>query len=340
MATYLTDSWSTISGLAAVAYGSPDRYSEVANQVRRKSAVGFLGSIPPSDIISTRMTLANMVTALQAEYDRGEEFARFVDSGGESLETWATQIYNETVQAYNEFATYESSLTDALEYVSESLGIRLDVRRVKEDLTRVVADLDLYSRLAVNVSYNKPDKLPAGTRIDLDDNTALDNDQNGISFLTGYLTPSQYFNGIAYPGMNVSGDRIPESFVQSLTDGYQGYATLQPLDDLLRPGLASLVSPADIADIRNVSRTLAGLGTINTAKDLTGIGTMSLADQAMYGVKLADLVVGINGYTVYEPSTDSNGDFIDTGLVPNYTAENADSGLPYSQRTRSSTFDN
>ncbi len=338
MATYLTDSWSTVSGLAAVAYGSPDRYPEVANQVRRQSVVGFLGPVPPSEVIGGHMTLNDMIAALTVEYGQGGEFTKFVDNQGESLTTLVGRIYNGVVQAYNEFSTYESSLTDALEYVATGLNIPLDIQRLKTDLVGQVADLDFYSRLASNVPYNKLDKLPAGTRIQLDGSTSLDSDPYGVGFPTGYLTPSDYFAGVAYPGMGTDGTNLPNNIVKSVTEGYQGYATLQPLDDLLRPGIAALISLTDITDIRGVNRAVSGLGTIGTLKDLSGLGAMSPADQAMYSVDLSEIVVGINGYTVYDPATDSNGDFIDISLVPEYTTENADSGLPYSQRPRSATF--
>jgi hypothetical protein len=338
VATYLTDSWSTISGLAAVAYGSPYRYPEVANQVRRKSVTGFLGPTSPGDVIGNRLDRDSFLSALTAEYGRGDGFTRFVDSRGQPLSHWVDRIYTGVLQAYNEFATYESSLTDAIEYASDGLGIPINPQRVKDDLIRSVADLELYSRMASSVPYNKLDKLPAGTRIQLDDSTGLDSDSNGIGFPTGYLTPANYFSGVAYPGMGIDGTNLPDSIVRSVTEGYQGYATLQPLDDLLRPGIASLMSLADISDIKGVNRAVTGLGTIGTLKDLSGLGSMSPADQQMYSVDLTEIVVGINGYTLYDPATDSNGDFIDVALVPDYTAENADSGLPYSQRPRTSTF--
>ena len=336
MSTYLTDSWSTISGLAAVAYGSPGRYPDVANQVRRKSVLEFLGPTPPSDIIANVLKPNHVVAALQEEYGAGEEFSKYVDTGSKTVQEIANKLYTDTVQAYNEFGTYESSLTDALEYVSNGLGI--DNQRVKDKLLSIVSDLELFSRMAANVPTNKLDKLPAGTRIDLDDSVNLDTDQNGVALTTGYLTPAQYWNGSAYPGMGSTADNIPTTFITSLTEGYKGYATLQPLDDLLRPGLAALVSLADINDLRNVGRSVAGVGTISTAKDLTGIGRLSPADEVMYNIDLADIVVDMNGYTVYNPLTDSNGDFIDPANMPDYDGLNADSGLPYSSRTRSLTF--
>ena len=334
VSTYLTDSWSTISGLASVAYGSPTRYSEVANQVGRQLATRSLGNMPPSEVLSNGLSVNDFVSALTVEYEKGEEFTRHVDNGNRSVADVAKRLYLNMLAGFDQIATYESSITDVLEYINAPVN----VQRVKDELMAKVPDLELFSRLAANMSYGKLDKLPAGTLIDLNENVSLDSDVNGVAFTTGYLTLDQYYNGTAYPGVGSTGNNLPGSFITSLVEGYKGYATLQPLDDLLRPGLAALVSLADINDIRGVSRSVSGLGTIDTAKDLSGLGVMSKADQAMYNVDLTKIVVGINGYTVYDPATDSNGDFIDTSLIPDYVGENADSGLPYSSRTRTSTF--
>ena len=298
--------------------------------------LGFLGQTRPSDIVANVLNPEHIVVALQSEYEAGEGFTRYVDSGSKTVQEIASDLYGKILQAYNEFGTYESSLTDALEYVSSGLGI--NNQRVKDKLLATVSDLELFSRMAANMSTNKLDKLPAGTRINLDDSVNLDTDQNGVALTTGYLTPSQYWNGVAYPGVGNTADNLPNTFVTSLTEGYKDYATLQPLDDLLRPGLAALVSLADINDLRNVSRSVSGLGTISTVKDLTGLGRFSIADKAMYDLDLAEIIVERNGYTVYDPLTDSNGDFINPANVPDYDGTNADSGLPYSSRIRSSTF--
>jgi hypothetical protein len=79
---------------------------------------------------------------------------------------------------------------------------------------------------------------------------------------------------------------------------------------------------------------------VDSIKDLSGIGALSSADQAMYSVDIADVIVERNGYTVYDPATDSNGDFIDVSLMNNITTENGDpdQGSPSSDRTRSTTF--
>lgn len=340
MSTYLTDSWSTLTGLAAVAYGSPTRYPEVAGQVRRQAVTDFLGPMPPSEVISNRLSRADFVSAIQSEYSNSPKFSRYIDSGSRTVQKVADLMYDQTVQAFNEFGTYESSLSDALEYAATGLGVPISPQSVSKYLVSKVADLGLFANLASSIPHSKPDKLPAGTRIELDPGTALDLDHNGISFTTGYLTPTDYFNGTAYPGAGQTGDNLPDSIVKSITEGYSAYPTLQPLDDLLRSGLAALMSLSDIRDLKGLSRSIAGLGTIDTLKDLTGLGALSQADQAMYDVDLADIVAGINGYTVYDPKTGSNGDFVDQALVPDYDSDNADpgSGLPYSARTRANAF--
>ncbi len=339
MSTYLTDSWSTITGLASVSYGSPDRYTEVANQVRAKSVMSFLSPILPSAIVADKLSVDNLTSALQAEYDAGEGFAQYIDERGSNIATVATDLYDGVLSAYNEIASYETSLIDAVEYAMGDMGI--DARRLVDTLINSASDLELSSRMAASVPLAKLDKLPAGTRIELDDNTPLDVDERGISVSTGYLTPDQYFSDIAYPGAGRTADDLPSSIVKSVSEGYRGYATLQPLDDLLRPGLATLLSLADIRDVNNVSRAVAGLGTLDTLRDLTGLGSMNPADRAMYGVDdLASLVVEMNGYTVYDPLTDSSGDYINPALIPDYSGENADpgGGLTPSTRPRTSPF--
>lgn len=335
MATYLTDSWSTVSGLAAVAYGSPDRYPEVMNQVRQKSVLGFLGPMSPSTIIQDKLDLSSFTDALQEEYNLGGAFAKYVDSQGNPLEELATRFYGRVIEAFDGIATYESSLTDAIEYAIGETG--LDPQRVKNTLAMSIPDLELFSQMATNSPLNKLDKLPAGTRINLDENVNLDREQNNIKLTTGYLTPADYFNGIAYPGMGNTGDNLPGTLLESIRSGYAGYATLQPLDELLRPGIADIVSSADIQDFSGISRSIAGVGTADTVRDLTGLGTMSDADLAMYNVDLASIVVDINGYTVYDPLESNN--FGDPRKLPDYDAQNNDSGLPATSRTRSSTFD-
>lgn len=337
MTTYLTDSWSTVSGLASVAYGSPDRYADVANQVRSGSVFSFLGNSLPSDIIGSHLSYEDFRSVLLKEVDKQEGFSDYLQVSGTDLDSVANNMYSKLVQSFNEFSTYETSLSDLIEYSLSEFGV--DVERVRTELEKQIPDLDLYVRTSVNLPTNKLDKLPAGSQIELNDSFPLDLDHNGVSFPTGYLNPVDYFGDIAYPGLGSDINRLPNTLVKSITEGYKGYATLQPLEDLLRSGISTIISKADLNRLSNPSRIISGLATVDTAKDLSGLGNLSSADQFMYDVDLAEIVVGLNGYTTYKPETDSNGSFIDQRLIPDYESMNADSGLTYSTRTRSLPFE-
>lgn len=332
MATYLTDSWSSIYGLASVAYGSPERYPEVANQIRSKSVVSFLGDIPPSEVVGNMLKYSDMQSVLQSEYERGGDFADYVDSGFKSISELSEEYYSKILGGFNEFSSYETSLTDVLEYTFDDVPI--DVLSVKNTLIQSVPDLALASDMGTLIPYTKLDKLPAGSRIELDDNVQIDTDHKGVGLSTGYLSPSDYFNNVGYPGMT---DELPTNIIKSVSEGYIGYPTYQPLDDISRPGFSSLLSAEDIGDVRNVSRSIAGLATLNTLRDLTSMGRMSESDRAMYSFDLAEVIVEQNGYTVFDPNN-SNGDLIDPRLLPDYDKKNADSGLPSSARSRSRAF--
>jgi hypothetical protein len=336
--TYLTDSWSSLSGLAAVAYGSPDLYAEVADQVRRGSVVSFVDSTPPSALMGRVLPPEAFLTALQSEYGKGEDFADYVDAGGRTVTAIANELYGKLISSFDQFATYETSLSDSIEYVTGGTGI--NSQRVKKELERLVPDLQLYGRISASTASRKLDKLPAGTRITLGDTVPSGKDYRGVDLALGYLTPPQHFGNVPFPGVRGTFDNLPASTAKSIEQGYVGYATLKPLSEIFRSGLTSIVGQRDISDIANVSRSISGLGTLDTLRDLSGVGSMSSADRAMYEVDLTAIVIARNGYTVYDPSTDSNGDFIDLSLAPDFDAENSDEdkGLASTERTRSATF--
>lgn len=328
MSTYFTDSWSTISGLASVAYGSPERFPEVANQVRRKSPASFLGNVSPSDLISEGLTVGVFTSALQSEYGKGEKFAEFVDSQGLSVSQLSKKLYAQVVKGFDENSSYESSLSDILSYTLSQTGI--NPQRVKDFILSSNPDIGMYSSMAVSVPTNKLDKVAPGTLFSLDDIVNLNEDQNGVKITTGYLTPLEYYNDVAYPG-------IESNLLESVIEGYKTYPTLDLLDNVL----GQIVDPDDLASANRVSGSIAGLGTMDTIRDLTGIGTMSDADRAMYEVDLTSIVIDLNGYTIYDPLTDSNGDFINPDLIPDYNAQNSDpgSGQTFTARDRSIAFE-
>ena len=289
--------------------------------------MSFLDPIMPSAVVADKLSASDLLAALQAEYGKAGDFAQYVDSQANSIASIADKLYRLIISSYDEVGTYEASLTDVIEYATQGTG--LDASQVSALLRDAVADLELSNRMAASVPLTKLDKLPAGTRIDLADSTALDTDYRGVSVASGYLTPDQYFSEIAYPGMGSTAENLPSSIVKSISEGYSGYGTLQPLDDLLRPGLANILSRSDLGQ-RITPAAIAGIGTLDTLRDITGLGSMPEADRAMYDVEdIASLVVDMNGYTVYDPLTANR-------TVP--AAENADSGLPTSVRTRTTPF--
>jgi hypothetical protein len=334
LAIYATDSWSSVTGLATVAYGTPDRHPEVANQVIAGSPVAaIVNQMTPGALVEQFITADVVKQALDEEYLKGGEFARYVDRPGNSVGEISKNLHRRVMTGYGEMSSYEASLADVINYAAVP---GLSGVAVAAKLNTLVPDLNVRTGLAASVPSRKPDKLPAGARIPLLDSVNLATDHRGVNFSTGYLTPEEYFTGTAFPGAGRTAQNLPDTIIQSLQEGYTGYATLQPLESLLRPGLASLISLNDIQDVKNVSRSVAGLGTIGTIRDFTGIGSLSADDRAMYDVDLSDLIVRLNGYTTYQPEINSNGDF--KTPVPMTPNSDPGQGLPYSQRTRQTTF--
>jgi hypothetical protein len=335
LATYATDSWSSLTGLAYVAYGSPDRHAEVANQVIAGSPVAnIVNQMTPGSLVEQFITVEKVQQILNQEYLKGGEFSRYIDKPGNSISSISKKLRKQILTGFGEMASYEASLADVINYARVP---GLSGQEISEKLSQLIPDLNVRTQLAASVPSRKPDKLPAGSRIPLPDSVNLSTDYRGVNFSTGYLTPEEYFNGTAFPGAGKTSQNLPDTIIQSLQEGYVGYATLQPLESLLRPGLASLLSLTDIQDVRNVSRSVAGLGTIGTIRDFTGIGALSPDDREMYDVDLSDLIVRLNGYTTYQPEINSNGDFMTP--VPMTPNSDPGQGLPYSQRTRRTIFD-
>jgi hypothetical protein len=291
----------------------------------------------PEAILEGKITTSAVKFALERQYETSREFQRYVDTQTKSIDQIAEKFQKDILTSFGQMSSYETSLADVIGYIGLPGVSPTSTTKLLEEK---IPDLGLFVRLASSIPARKPDKLPAGARITLSDSVNLDSDYRGVGFSTGYLTPQDYFSGVAFPGAGKTADNLPDSIIKSIREGYRGYATFQPLDSLLKPGLSSLITLDDIGNLKNVSRSLAGLGTIGAIRDLTRIGALSPADQAMYDVDLSSLIVDINGYTTYRAEINSNGDYIDTTLIPDFEAQNSDpgSGLTFSQRTRSTVF--
>lgn len=309
---YLTDSWSSLTGLASVAYGSPDLYNEVADQVRIQSVVGFVDSTPPSEILDQALPLGKLTSALQNEYEKGGDFADYIDSGEGDIETYAKDVLSGVKSSADQSSSYGTTFSTLLAVATGQSG--LDVKSLTRSLETVLPDLPLLTKIATNIAPRKLDKVPAGTRISITDNLPMGKDYRGVDISAAYLTPSQYYNEVAYPGINSTFTNLPASAMTSIEQGYAGYGSLEPL-----AGASALpVSEEDLTDMSNIPRSVFGMGTVDTFRDLTGTGLLSKADQDMYSVDLTELLLEKNGYADYNPQVDSNGDFI-TPVPPENT---------------------
>lgn len=328
MATpYITDSWSSVSGLAAVAYGSPSFYAEVANQAWRTGITAPVGVSTSSAIAEMVISREQLQDLLELEYDRGEGFADYVDLGTETIEQISKRLHLNLVKAYNELSTYNLPLTRIAEYAwgAETIGINPSTL-----FNSLPPDSLAYSQVATSLPTNKLDKLPPDSAIPLSDNMPLGEDFRGLDIATSYLTPLQYFSGLAYPGLGLDSLNIPRSITKSIEQGYIGYPTTLPLDELLNSGFSELIGKSDVGGL------ISGSGTVDMLKGFSPFAQMSQADQAMYEVDLTDLILAKNGYTIYTPGIDSPGNYADLARAPNFSEENndQDNGLPFSQRTR------
>lgn len=334
MATpYVTDSLSSITGLAAVAYKSPSFLAEVANQVWRDGLTSPIGVATGSSVGELVLSLDQLTQILLEEYDEDGDFADSVDLGSESVQQIAEKLYKLLVSAYNEISTYNVQLSSVIDYAWQSQPLALDSDKIKAKALSLAQDSVVYNQLATALPTNKLDKLPPDTVIVLEDNLGLGRDFRNLDMAISYLTPDQYFSNIGFPGMGVDSLNVPTSLAKSIEQGYVGYPTTLPLDEVLNSGIAASITRDEIAKASDV---VYGSGTADMIKGLNPISNMSVADQAMYNVDLTELILAKNGYTIYNPVTDSNGNFSSPSRSTDFSAENSDpdQGLPFTQRTR------
>ena len=81
---YITDSFSTLGGLASVAYGDPEYFREVQNQIYLGSPTRFLDMHRPSSILADFLGSPERLTEivmsiLEQRYQNKAEFADLVD---------------------------------------------------------------------------------------------------------------------------------------------------------------------------------------------------------------------------------------------------------------------
>lgn len=346
---YITDEFSTLSGLASVAYGSVDTFREVQNQIINSSPTRVFDSQLPSDIFQSFLGSSDyffnkILSSLLEEYQITEEFADYIDEdlGANWLETIKTSLLPDLSREINSSAKYGNKLED---YLAKTLGYLFPGYPEITQLTnKVVSDIEsdpvlgsdvkFIASIASNNPHTKLDSPPPNTTVSLNENVDLDKDFKGISFVTGYLTPQQYYSEIAYPDFN-GAFSVPASFKDSILDGYIGYPSGISMESVFNPvgaesirdistGIASVLSDSDIW---NAASVLGQLG------DIPGLdqGERDIYEISLIGPR-------INNLLTFDPATMSNGDYFDTGSLPKILNADKEDGVPMSYRNFSNTF--
>jgi hypothetical protein len=198
-----------------------------------------------------------------------------------------------------------------------------------QNVPGVGPDVPLLARIVSNNPQTKLSVPPLDSRIDLESTADLGSDYRGVEFAVGYLTPQDYWNDVAYPGLTSA--VVPTALRDSIIQGYVGYSTSTPLESLFNPvGAQSVVDTG--LPVESTSPTNS------PASYLSQFPEQLQADRDVYSISL--MGEALNGYTSFDPATMSNGDLIDQSQVPQFEEQNADpmGGLTASARTFTTAF--
>lgn len=347
---FVTDEFSTLSGLAAVAYGNVDLFREVQNQIIKSSPTKSFDIQRPSDIfksflVSEDYFLEVITNTLETQYDNTELFADYID---ETLGIeWSARVkesfLNDLYKVIDSSSEHNKRLGD---FITETLELTFpnysNIEELKSSIVLTIEsdpyispDLTSLSKIISNNPHSKISTPPANTVIGLEQSTDLDKDFRGISFSTGYLTPQKYYSEIAYPGFE-NETSVPTTIKDSIADGYVGYLSNYSLEGLFNPigsesirdvsaSIGNVLSPS--SDIWNATSVLGQLD------DIPGLYQ---SDKQIYEISL--LGPRLNGLISYDPDTMSNGDFFKTSNLPDLLNSDKEDGVPFSSRNFSNVF--
>lgn len=346
---YITDEFSTLGGLASVAYGSVDAFREVQNQIINSSPTRVFDSQLPSDTFrsflgSEEYFLQVIINSLIEEYANNEDFADYIDEvlGADWQEKIKSVLLKDLFSEMNSSTKYGNKLED---YLLTTFGYLFpSYQEIGQLTSRVISDIQSDPSLGEDVKFiasvagNNPhvklDSPPANTTVALNQSIELDKDFKGISFVTGYLTPQQYYSEIAYPDFN-GPFSVPTSFKDSILDGYVGYPSGISME--------SVFNPTGAESIRNISTGIASVlsnsDIWNAASVLGQLGDIPGLDQGERDIYEISLIgPRINNLLTFDPATMSNGDYFDTSSLPKILNVDKEDGVPMSSRNFSNTF--
>jgi len=337
---YVTDDFSTLGGLAAVSYGDPEYFREVQNQIYSQSPTKFLNAQRPSDIFESffgtkEYFMEIVLSALEAQYSDDVDFANYIDINLEA--DWKKEIIANLQRSFfgalDSVEKYRLSLSDYIGLAARSsLPNLTDYGKITEAITSRISeepgvgpDAYLIAQIASNNPQTKISVPPSGARIDLESSVDLGADYRGVDFSSGYISPRDYWNNVAFPGLTSTS--VPTDLLKSVSSGYVGYLSSAPLEALYNPSGAL-----------SVSEVPSGNGSVPSSSILNEFPDNLQADRDVYAISL--MGEKFNGFTTFDPATMSNGDLMDTSLVPAFETDNKDpqGGLNPSARNFTTTF--
>lgn len=317
---FVTDTFSTLGGLAAVAYYSPEAFRDVKNQIYSGSATKLFDTNRPGallvDFIQYKDKFISEVEGvLQSEYDKDGDFTDFADIylGSGWKQTLSRRFLTELERSVNSKSVYNTGLlqhaTDALSAgglnsslastVSQALLSGFTNGQISRDLSRV-------TKYADNNPQTKISTPPPNDVIQLEGSVDPGIDYRGVSFAQGYLSPPQYFENIAYPGFT-SPFTLPPTLNDSISQGYVGYPPQVDITSAARPSSSVLSS------------------------ELPGL---EANDAVIYQISL--MGSNLSRIINFDPAVTSNGDLMDPGFIPPFEENNfldVDLGNPTLSRT-------
>jgi len=288
---FLTDKFTTLGGLAAVAYGSSLSLGTVGDQMKRGSITKSLDSQLPSNVLldffgTETVLLEVFKSVFQTEYNRLGSFTDFIDIHS-SIDHFSYLCTKEFFKNLNRDSTYSTTPSQVInksiqgsflregkkediEIDTESLVDSVLLEVIKLD--SIGQDVDKVIALTSNNPITKITSAIPDTTVSLSMSSEIEKDYRGTERKYASVSPRDYFSGMGYAK---EGDSIRKSVVQ----GYVGY----PLVSLLGE---SLLNPAGYD---NLSLSDTNMSLLRELNDNSGI---PVGEQGIYNLNLARIDLG------------------------------------------------
>lgn len=286
---FLTDQFSTIGGLASVAYGSSSLFPTVADQIKQSSKTKALDSQLPShallDFLGTRKLIEDIFRSVVIEeYGITENVTDFVDIYVTDVGRFISIATDLFIANVNKNSVYSVAPTKIIADSLEEAGLRfvnpiplelnlfnfaIKIEKAFIELGYAGEDFVPFVSLLINNPKTKVTQAPPDSIITLDVKGISTKDERGVERIYGTISPQEYYSGVA---LKEQGSSIKESILQ----GYVGY----PLFSLLGE---SLLNPDSYNNLQ-----------LDFADSSIFGSNLSDGEEAIYNVNLATINLGNN----------------------------------------------